>query len=273
MANNESWGLKLDQELKDKIQEIVKSDFNSSKEFMEHVVALYEVDKMKQGGSILTEQIEEMEMLSKRMYAVLVNANEKVNTAMTDQRANLEKAITRYQNTIDSLQEEVANAKQKLEDVSNANDELVNLNNEYSQRVNQLTESNLTSTALVNEYKEKNMTLAGQLEDMPGLVSKIDELNTTISKLNDDNNSLKAQLNLAEIKCTNLTAEIENTKATDEIALKAAIIEIQQQHQKELEEVQTRYRMEIDQYQEKYKKLLGRLEKPTKKTKNSHAQS
>lgn len=267
---NESWGLKLDQELKERIQEIIKNDFDNSKEFMNHIVSLYEVDKLKRSGSILNEEIDEMEILSRRMYNVLVNANEKINTLVTAQRDTFEKTLTQRQNTIDTLQRNIADLKEKMEEVSDANDKLVNLNNEYSQRVNQLTDSTSTSAALINEYKEKNAVLIKQLDNIPAYTAKIEELSSVIQTLRDENGSLQSKLNALELRCANLSSELENTKATDEITLKTALIELQQQHQKEIEDIQVRYRTEIDQYQERYKRLLNRLEKPNKKTNSNN---
>lgn len=47
----ETWGLKLDQEIKDKLQGIIKDDFGSSKEFIEKVINLYEMDKLEHTGT------------------------------------------------------------------------------------------------------------------------------------------------------------------------------------------------------------------------------
>ena len=76
----ETWALKLDAELKEKVQEIIKADFDSSKEFLEQVVNMYELDQLKQGENVLVAEVEELESLTRRINGIFINANAKINS-------------------------------------------------------------------------------------------------------------------------------------------------------------------------------------------------
>lgn len=280
----ETWGLKLDTDLKEKVQEIIKSDFDSSKDFLEQLVSTYELNKLKQGENVLTSEIEELESLTRRINGIFINSNAKINSMLQDKDTKADQQVEKKNQLIDRLQNDIVELEQDKEQISSINDSLVNSNNEYSEQVNQLTKSNHTLEELVSEYKEKNDTLTGLLADYKedreqnkSLQEKLQiqdqELRTCKSEAQKMKEELeKAYNNLKEQadKHAESVQELLNKQADElhsiqrkaEIDANMTVLELQKEQQEKIQALQEKHNAEIEQYQSKYKELLEKLEKP-----------
>lgn len=298
----ETWGLKLDLDLKEKVQDIIRSDFDSSKEFLEQLVNMYELHQLKQGENILTSEIEELESLTRRINNIFINSNARINTMLQDKDQRLGEQVEIKQKLIEKLQRDLGKLEEEKEAISLVNDELVNSNKQYLQEVNQLTQSTQVLNQLVNEYKDKNDHLAGLLleykqdrEENKGLREEIITLEGQLQTKYTENEynqkelmELKEALEEKTLKFNitqkealdKYTMELEATKRSAEIQTNLQILELQKEyqkdiqlnqskHMKELEQVHEKYNKEIEQYQVRYKELLEKLEKKstTKSTK------
>lgn len=293
----ETWGLKLDAELKEKLQGIIKEDFESSKDFMEQVVSLYELNKLKQGENVLTVEVEELESLTRRINSIFINANAKINTMLQDKDIRAEQQQELKQKLIERLQNDIAKLEHEKEQVSNINDSLTVMNEDYKQQINQLTKSKETLEELVTEYKEKNDLLTGTLteykaehennkllqEQNRDLKEKLHELNVASTEqakqIIESNKQFQEQIQkheneLQELKVKH-SEELGTTKARAEIEANMKLLELQVEHQAKMQALQEKYNAEIEQYQAKYRELLEQMEqkKSTKTTEKSKAQA
>lgn len=278
----ETWGLKLDAELKEKLQGIIKDDFESSKDFMEQVVSLYELNKLKQGENVLTAEVEELESLTRRINGIFINANAKINSMLQDKDNRAEQQQELKQKLIERLQNDIAKLEQEKEQVSNINDSLTVINEEYKQQVKQLTKSKDTLEQLVTEYKEKNDLLTGTLteykaehennkllqEQNKELQNKLHELNIASTEqakqIIETDKKLQEQAQRHENDLQNLKAkygeELNTTKARAEIEANMKLLELKVEHQVKIQALQEKHNAEIEQYQTKYRELLEQLE-------------
>lgn len=285
----ETWGLKLDLDLKEKVQEIIKTDFESSKEFLEQLVNMYELNQLKQGDNVLTSEIEELESLTRRINNVFINANAKINTMLQDKDATAARQVELKSSLIERLQGTIAKLEEEKEQISTINDSLVNSNTEYSQSVNQLTKSNQTLDDLVGEYKEKNDTLTGLLaeykadreqnkalqEENRELQNKLQELNAVATEQAKQVIGLGDKLQEQATKHENdlqglldrQADELDTTKRKAEIDANMTILALQQEHQAKIQALQDKHNTDIEQYQSKYRELLEQLEQQKKTTK------
>lgn len=278
----ETWGLKLDSDLKEKVQEIVKNDFDSSKDFLEQLVSAYELNKLKQGENVLTAEVEELESLTRRINGIFINANARINTMLQDKDTIAEQQQGLKQKLIERLQGDIARLEQEKEEISIINDSLVNSNQEYTQEVNQLTKSTSTLEQLVAEYKEKNDTLTGLLaeykedrvqnkslqEQNRELQDKLHELNVvateqakqiieTDKKLQEQSDKHQNELQELLKKHGN---ELDTTKIKAEIDANMTVLELQKEHQVKSQTLQEKHNAEVEQYQAKYRELLEKIE-------------
>lgn len=284
----ETWGLKLDTDLKEKVQEIIKSDFDSSKDFLEQLVSAYELNKLKQGENVLTSEVEELESLTRRINGIFINANAKINSMLQDKDTKADQQVEIKNKLIERLQGDIAKLEEEKENISSINDSLVNLNNEYSQKVNQFSKSTSTLEELVAEYKEKNDTLTGLLgeykqdretnkslqEANKELQNKLNELNAVATeqanRILEMNKRQQEQENKHESDLQETlrkhSDELDTIKRKAEIDANMTILELQKEHQEKMQALQEKHNAEIEQYQSKYKELLEKLEQ-TKTTK------
>lgn len=293
----ETWGLKLDAELKEKLQGIIKDDFESSKDFMEQVVSLYELNKLKQGENVLTAEVEELESLTRRINGIFINANAKINTMLQDKDSRAEQQQELKQKLIERLQGDITRLEQEKEEISSVNDTLVNSNQEYIQEINQLTKSTSTLEQLVAEYKEKNDTLTGLLaeykedreqnknlkEENRDLKNKLHELNVASTeqakRIVEVDDKIKEQSEAYANKIQELklkyNEELNTVKSRAELEANMKILELQAEHQSKLQALQEKHNAEIEQYQSKYRELLEQMErkKSTKTIANIKSQN
>lgn len=285
----ETWGLKLDAELKEKLQGIIKEDFESSKDFMEQVVSLYELNKLKQGENVLTAEVEELESLTRRINGIFINANAKINTMLQDKDSRAEQQQELKQKLIERLQNDIAKLEQEKESISTINDSLTAMNEDYKQQVNQLTKSKETLEDLVSEYKEKNDLLTGTLTEYKAehennkllqeqnreLKDKLHELNVASTEqakqIIESDRKLQEQEQKYENELQELKAkhgeELDTLKARAEIEANMKLLELQVEHQAKMQALQEKHNVEIEQYQAKYRQLLEQMEQ--KKENNS----
>lgn len=291
----ETWGLKLDAELKEKLQGIIKEDFESSKDFMEQVISLYELDKLKQGENVLTAEIEELESLTRRINGIFINANAKINTMLQDKDSRAEQQQELKQKLIERLQNDITKLEQDKEQMSSINDSLTAMNEDYKQQVNQLTKSTETLEELVSEYKEKNDLLTGTLteykvehennkllqEQNRGLQDKIHELNVVSTEqakqIIESDKKLQEQAEKHENELQELLRkhedELDTVKAKAELEANMKLLEIQQEHQAKMQALQEKHNAEIEQYQTKYRELLEKMEQSKSTARSTKAKS
>lgn len=285
----ETWGLKLDADLKEKVQEIIKKDFDSSKEFMEQLVSMYELHELKQGENVLTSEVEELESLTRRINGIFINANAKINTMLHDKDMRADQQVELKQKLIERLQGDIVRVEQEKEEISSINDSLVNSNTEYTETVNQLIKSNQTLEDLVTEYKMKNDTLTGLLAEYKEDREKNKSLQEQLQALERElqQSRIEAQQDkqaLAQITATvqeqaekhhkeilelndKHIEELSTVKARVEIDANMRLLEVQQEFQCKVQALQDKHNTEIEQYQTKYKELLEKLEKKKTSTK------
>lgn len=286
----ETWALKLDGELKEKLQGIIKDDFESSKDFMEQVVSLYELDKLKQGENVLTAEVDELESLTRRINGIFINANAKINSMLQDKDSKAEQQQELKQKLIERLQNDIAKLEQDKEQVSSINDSLTAMNEDYKQQVNQLTKSTEILEELVSEYKEKNDLLTGTLTEYKAehennkllqkqnreLQDKLHELNVASTEqakqIIESDKKFQEQTQKHENELQELLrkheGELDTLKAKSEIEVNMKLLEVQAEHQSKMQALQEKHNAEVEQYQAKYIELLEKMEqkKATKST-------
>ena len=286
----ETWGLKLDSELKEKLQSIIKEDFENSKDFMESLIGLYELNKIKKGENILIAEVEELEQLTNRINMIFINANARLNTMLRDKDIKADEQQQYKDRMIERLQGDITRLEEEKVKISNINDELVNVNQEHLNQINQLTKANQTLEELVAEYKEKNDTLTGTLteykiehENNKMLQDKVRNLEVRVNELNivsekqaqtiieydeiKKEQELKLNQTIDDLKVKHAD-EIETLKARADIELNKKILDIQQQDQIKIQALQEKHNQDIEQYQNKYKELLEKIETKKRVTNN-----
>lgn len=290
----ETWSVKIDDDLKGKIQDIARSDFDNNQDFMQSLIYLYEMNKLKQDGSVLSGEVDEIQKLANRIINLFIHANDKTATLLEDKDKLLQTELVSKETTIKMLQDKLMDLEVKCNEFSDINDTLTESNKGYTEDLAELIKSKDTLQDLVSEYKAKNDKVLGDLLQYQGDHEENKELHKEVSNLSSQLHSLQLDFGNAHKEIDTLTDkldkqelkhneyidelqakhldEIEHTKRNCEVDSNLSMLKLQQEYQQKLaattekhandiETMSTKHSASIDSYQVKYKSLLEELEK------------
>jgi hypothetical protein len=79
-----TWGVKVSDEVREKIKNAMEASGLQGKEFMESMVSLYEANMMKDSQPILAQDISELETITRRIISMYVGLGERIKTLVDD---------------------------------------------------------------------------------------------------------------------------------------------------------------------------------------------
>lgn len=290
MADNNVFSVRLEEQDKEKLLQMIQDSGRSNKEFMTVLLSAYELNKTKVDIPDIAKDIEGLQALTQRINEYYVNIGKRIEDIQKLKDVQYTKDMDIYINRIDTLKSE----NQKLSDDSlelkQAYNNACNDNEEYKKQLEQNEQIQESNKALIKEYQSKIDTLSGIIEEYKGYKAEneklkvlladsntkamqqenlIKEKDFNIDKLNEDlrakdNNigNLKEKHD-EELKQVNNKhiQEVESIKKENELTIKLAIAEVKDELNNKLNEEQLKHNAEISEYQTKYKMLLDELEK------------
>ena len=289
-----TWGVKVSEELKQQITELVDKEGIQSKDFIQQMVNTYTLEKVKQSIPAMAEDLKELQTLTQRINNIYLNLGYRIENISKTQREEFTGALATKDTIIQGLQEKVNALNDKYDLFKDAYKTETEEKKEALDRITELTGIVETLNALVAEYKEKNNTLQGIVTEYKGYKEKNDTLRTamdtqnnrirdleydlqeatqSVSKFKVENTGLKDEFKTKidslntqhgqqlEKNHTECLMQLQNQKDKAENALNKALLEQEKQLQEKLQHVQEKHVKEIEQYQVKYKELLEKMEK------------
>lgn len=266
-----TWGVKVPEELKEKLTSTMQEAGLSGKEFIETLYQAYEINRLKEAQPIIKADLEEMQLLTSRIYGIFVSLGERIE--------NITKAKdSEYQTELESKNDTISMYYSKIKElealIDLTNQERINADehaSEIDSRNKELLEMLEANKELVVEYKQKNDTLAGVLneykeyktvnEQMRNEIQSIEKEKNTmelaIEKANRDVEQAIKKLEEVENKAKN---DIENVLAQAELDKGNAILKLRNECQVKIEELQKRIADIQDGHGNKIKSLLDRIE-------------
>ncbi len=176
---DKTFGVKVSEEMYEKVREVIESSGTSSKEWFERAIALYEMNAIKQGSSDYTQDLTELEHHTTRMYELIVNMiqrsvhlKEHAVKDVADKLESKEAIITDLQQQNQQIKQEIA---MKTEGISAFEEQVKDL--EGKLLANQTMLEN--NQALISEYKDKNDTLSGLVTKYQGYAEENEALKKT----------------------------------------------------------------------------------------------
>lgn len=270
-----TWAVKMDDDLKEKITELIEGSGLSAKNFTAQLVQTYELNKAKEVVPVISQDIDEVQGLTQRMNNILLNIGERIDSISRAEKQEYQEALNQKEGVIIALQEktsllkteketlgnEFENAKIKINELEK---KLVNLESELNKRVNQLTEVNLSNKELLEEYRGKTDTLSGLLNEYKAAKEDHDVLLEANRKAQRSIEKLENDLQAKNIEIQNLKDQLANTskaleeklrqlKERAEFEKEKAILELEKKHQLELQR-------QYEEYTKKTKELLEKME-------------
>jgi chromosome segregation ATPase len=275
MSELVTWGVKMSEDLKEKIGGLLKESGLQGKEFIEYLATLYENNQIKQNQPLMTQDFEEIETLTRRILSVFNNVGERVTTTLKDREEQHHGKLSQQQEILNMLHAKVKEQDQELEELKSSNDilrqqaeeaidEKVNFKSDYITKVNQLTELMDSNKALIEEYKSKNDTLTGLLDEYKQYREQIKVISVEMEKEQGDHKATKEELRILQQKADHLeeqAKEIKEKHKGDQQALKDKMaIECEKESLKKDRDYQNMIQSIREEYNTKVKSLLDEIE-------------
>ncbi|MFA9396839.1 MAG: hypothetical protein ACERKV_01145 [Clostridiaceae bacterium] len=301
MADNNVFSVRLDEQDKDKLLELISESGKNNKEFMGTLISAYQLNKAKAEMPDIAKDIDGLEALTKRINQYYLNIGMRISDIQKSKDMEYEKDMTDYNEKISYLLDKNAKLENEVDSTIVAYNNLHNEAEDLNKKILQLEEIRDNNRSLISEYKDKNDTLTGLLNEYKKYKDEIKEYKKLLSDSQSKNIDLENIIKEKDLELSSLSKDNENLKISNEKAMEdmksryedetlhiaanhkdeiekikdkaalemdKALLLKDKEHQKEIEGIQIKHNLEIAEYQAKYKELLNGLEKlkskPTK---------
>ena len=193
-----TYSVRLPEELKEKILELIHESGLTGKDFMADLVELYRLHSTKEHSNVFIQsELDELRQYMSRINGIYSNIVERTESAIS-----LEKK--KNEENVDTMLSEKLRVEEKLEETQRELEEVKELETSHRIEAEELQErlekaevnyqTNLENTeALLEEYKEKNSSLKESLEDYHQTLKENKEIHEKLRKINDFVSTLRDQ--------------------------------------------------------------------------------
>ena len=232
-----TFGVKVPEEMKNELSELMKDNSLSGKEFMGLLLASYKLEKGKKENNIFENDLGELQTLLKRVQSIYIHMIEKSQLNHQEQINDVKEEIEVHLREKEVLIENCKKAEADLEvnkqklgkymiEIEKLKQELKSSNHSKEQLHQQLSNHLLLHT----KFEEEISNLKSQLEDSKRLEIEIEERNEENSKLKNRNDELASEIWFLQREIEKLKEE----KLQLENQAKSEITQIKDKHELQL---------------------------------------
>lgn len=280
-----TFGVKVNEELKQKLTKIIRDSGMQGKDFMQNLVNIYEMENTKKSTPEIAQDIVELQYLTSRMNGIYLNLAHRIDNIKNSNNEIYENQLKTQEEKILSLKEELKCSEDKnnklnkeLELIKSSNDEMIN-------KIYSLEDINNSNKLLIKEYNQKLYDFSQKLNDFKKISEEYIKDKEYINNLKNDNDTLKSSLEKAstenreiilkkDYQISSLEKNIEIIKDENIKALGIMKDKLIIEKEKEILQLEKDYNLKInliiDEYNSKIKSLLEEKENTQKiNTKNA----
>lgn len=276
--------VKVNEDLKKKIRDMMESSGLAGNDFMEQVIKAYEVNAAKDIMPSAVGDVEELQAITRRVYDIFIGLIERSSNLLKDRESMSKEEIDKKNKTITLVQEKLDKALEELETFRAENEslngkckelreEVLSFESKMEEQERRSREFLNSKDELIQEYREKNDTLSGIVSEYQAYKDKNKELTAKLNEAWDERNSYKKLIEDKERTEEKLRTEIENLKAQNEVAIikvqmesEKAILDLREKHQNRIEELNENYNRKIKELLDEREPIRETEEKQTEKT-------
>lgn len=188
-----TFGVKVPEEMKNELAEIMKSTQLTGKEFMGLLLTTYKLEQKKQAEDLLVKDIDELQRLLQRIQTMYLNVSERVGLIVEEHIGEVEAVVVQKEEEKEALIKEKSLLEEKinnlLKEKEEAKDRYVALEKAYSELEEQISEQKIQIKqhhTLCEKYEEQ---IVGLKEEN----SKWERLEIEIKERNEENERLKVR--------------------------------------------------------------------------------
>lgn len=253
---DQTYSFKASEETIQKVKGITEATGISVKEYFERAVSLMELQNIKQGAAEFTQDLNELQVHTTRIYELISNMVQRSihtkDAAVREVADQLEKK--EFQNV--ELQERIRKAQEAQKELKDYAAEVEKANDSLLKQMADLRASNESNMELVQQYKEKIDMLSGELVKFKNFADENEELKQQIERKNSSLQEMKETNRDQEAEISQLNGQIERLNNDHAIELErlaerkdtekaAAIIELREAHQQKLIEANDKYNEQL----------------------------
>lgn len=287
--SDKTFGVKVSEELYEKVKNMVETSGVSVKEWFEKAVALTAVQDLKEGTGDYKQDLTELEKHTTRIYELVANMIQRANYLMDDAVKGVENKLESKELTISELQNNVKTLKESLKHLEEASKQAGEEKTSLMEQVEGLRSTNDNIQALIQEYKEKIDTLSSLVNEYKGYATEnvklkekysaeknkmVTEFKQIESDLEDEirkyksifaeqnnhveqlkeklENTIQANEKETELLRVNLENQLTQLTNQKDLEKERAILEVERKYQEKLQEVHDQYNEKIARLYEKF---------------------
>ena len=232
-----TFGVKVPEEMKNELSELMKESTVSGKEFMGMLIASYKLEKTKESTALFDGDLKELQGIIKRIQSLFINMidkssleietikgeSEKKLSDKENEKKQFEETIEAHQATIHQLQENIKALEAKNKQLEN---QLIESNEDIKAYKQQLKNQSLLDT----KYQDEINALNEKLESYKRLDLEIQERNDECNKLKQRNDEIASEVWF-------LKREIEKNQNEKEV--------LTEKYQKDMSQIKVQHELEI----------------------------
>jgi DNA repair exonuclease SbcCD ATPase subunit len=284
---DKTFGVKVSEELHEKVKAMIENSGDSSKEWFEKAVAIAEIQSIKQGATDYRQDLNELEVHTTRIYELISNMVQRSIYIKDHAVKEVADKLEQKESIIGEYQEK---AKTAIEESKATNESLKVLELEKNELLKQLDAQMTTNTnnqLLIKEYQEKNDTLSGLVSKFQSFAEENEKLKAehtkekerlqsqvkeVIGQNNDQKEDIKdLQQQLRNLK-DNHAIELERIQEKKDFEREKALLEVEREWQQKLTLANTEYSNTLKGLYEQINTIRQKHEKEITSIRKEHDQ-
>lgn len=230
---DKTFGIKVSEEMYEKAKLVIESSGVSTKDWFAKAVALYEMNAIKQGSTEYTQDLNELEHHTTRIYELITNMMQRSIYLKDSAVKEVSDKLTEKEAVINEFQQQIVSFKEELKTKTLLHKQLEAEHKETIEKLKSMETTLENNQALIAEYKEKNDTLSGLLAKYQTFADEneelkrqhADEISTFTIQLSAAEQSLNATIQRLEETQTQLRSDKQKHEEALQLALERKEIE------------------------------------------------
>ena len=227
-----TFGVKVSEEMKNELSELMKINQLSGKEFMQLLLTTYKIEQAKQEDDLFASDMSELQILLQRIQNIYLNISEKSKLMVNHQIKAVEEEKKRQEEETKQLKEELTNLQKKimlLEEENRALSELIkNLEEENNHILNEKEEhkNQIKNYVLLHtKFQQEIKLLEEKIENLKRIELENEERSSENTTLKNRNDELASEVWFLKRQIDKLEAEKSQMRLTSELELKNNLLE------------------------------------------------
>ena len=227
--SNTTWGVKLDENLKEKLTNAMRESGMEGQAFIDQLYTLYVAQALKETKPEMAGTLTELQSITKRIYEIYLNSSQQSDNLIKTKEESFQLKLNELMEKNNALENKIVEKEKKEKTYEENYKILAAEKSKVDLRNKEILGSNCTLEDLISQYKQKNNTLGKELSECETYKEDNQALNEKLRVLEKKFNDQELELKKECISTSSKTKEIADitkaSEAADLAAKKAAEIE------------------------------------------------